>query len=154
VNQREMLELTEWRRLVAEMYTKVRDSSAQNPRKAWEEYRSTRTSLFATHPQSPPDRGQRMSFNGLPYFSYNPAWRIQARILPLEERGLDAGLVDLTLDLPEGKLTCRPFARVVFDPPDSPGAPNQSGPAALTLYWLEGYGGGLFLPYQRCDKWT
>lgn len=150
MNHREVLELAEWRRLVAEMYAKTRGSSAGHAREAWEEYRSTRTSLFATHPQSPLDRGRQMSFDGLPYFSYDPAWRIQGRIVPLSEADLDPELAAVTEDLPEGKLTCRPFARVLFDPPDPPGAHDRSGggPLALTLYWLESYGGGLFLPFR------
>jgi uncharacterized protein (DUF1684 family) len=122
------------------MYAKARVSSAEDPQAAWEEYRAARSSLFATHPQSPLDQGQRASFEGLPYFAYDPGWRLEARIIPLNEGSGDPGM--LTVDLPEGKLTCRPFAHALFDPP---GARDR---AALTLYWLEGYGGGLFLPFK------
>ena len=148
MNPREMLELAEWRRLVAEMYAKVRDSPAERARKAWEECRSTRTSLFATHPQSPLDREQRSSFDGLPYFPYDPAWRIQAEVVPSNEASLDAELAAVTLDLPEGTLTCRPFVRVLFDPPCPPGTRDRPRPSTLTLYWLDGYGGGIFLPFR------
>lgn len=146
VNHRETLQLAEWRRLVAEMYAKTRRSSAEHAREAWEEYRSTRNSLFATHPQSPLDQGQQVRFEGLPYFSYDPAWRIEARAVPLEP-GEPAAV---SVDLPEGKLTCRPCARVFFDPPDPLNARGRARkePASLTLYWLESYGGGLFLPFQ------
>jgi hypothetical protein len=46
--------------------------------------------------------------------------------------------------LPEGELRYRPVATVDFSVPEG----TTSGTTArLTLYWLEGYGGGLFLPF-------
>ena len=44
-------------------------------------------------------------------------------------------------ELDEGRLGYRPFATAEFDVPGT-------GEARLTLYWMDGYGGGLFLPFR------
>ena len=68
----------------------------------------------------------------------------------------------MTIELPEGKSTYRPFALALFDRPDACGTttlvdaeatqaavePARRDLVTLTLFWLEGYGGGLFLPFK------
>ena len=131
-----MLELAQWRRRTAEMYSRVREISEANPVLPWEEYRKRRDQMFRSDPQSPLDPDARALFNGLEYFPYDPAWRFVVPITPIEDAG-GSGITEI--GLPEGPLRCRKFASVPV--PSLPGA-------VLALYWLEGYGGGLFLPFK------
>lgn len=140
---RGLMDLVDWRRRTAELYAEARSESETEPRAAWKHYRSARDRLFAGHPQSPLDEGQKVRFESLPYFPYDSAWRFNAGL------ELSAGCEDaastrvLEVDLPEGAVVLRSFARAFFTPPV-----RGAGRCALTLYWVEGYGGGLFLPFR------
>ncbi len=138
------LELAHWRRLTAEMYAAVRSAGAANAPDACLRFRQARDGMFASHPQSPLDEQKKRAFRGLRYFPFNPALRFTARVLPLKAgpevaSGQQQG--SGSFELPEGKLEYRPFACTELTPPNS-------APVRLTLYWLEGYGGGLFLPFR------
>lgn len=135
------LELAQWRRLTAEMYARARETAEVDPRQAWEQLRRTREDMFRTHPQSPLGPGTRARFGGLPYFPYDPAWRFILPISPIrpEEQA------SVTFQLPEGTLQARRFATVSLPLPRK---------AHLMLFWLEGYGGGLFLPFKDLTSGT
>lgn len=66
------MELADYRRLVAQMYAAVRQSTGE-PEQAWWRYRTERKKLFRTHLQSPLDRDQKEGFNSLSYFPYDPS---------------------------------------------------------------------------------
>ena len=89
-------------------------------------------------PSLPSTRSRRRTFRGLSYFPYRRELRIRVPVLPSagEER-------PPRFELPEGTMRVRRFARVVFPS----GIPGLDG-ATLSLYWVEGYGGGLFLPFK------
>ncbi len=125
----EELELLDWKRRVFELYADVRAGAAE-PAQAWQRWRAGRDELFRTHPQSPLLLKARETFAGLPYFPYEPALRLLAEVEPAEAETRDiAGSA--------GSVTrFRRFARAHFDG------------GVLELYWLEGYGGGVFLPYR------
>jgi uncharacterized protein (DUF1684 family) len=127
------LELAHWRRLTSEMYTKVRQVSETDPMRAWQEYRKTRDEMFRSHPQTPLEPERRARFTELEYFPYDPARRLRAPLTTIEgaaERRVTE------MELAEGRLRFRRFATVVVEA------------STLTLYWIEGYGGGLFLPFK------
>jgi len=131
-----LLELALWRRQTAEMYARVREVSGADPLLAWEEYRERRDQMFRSRAQSPLERAARARFKGLEYFPYNPAWRFVVPVTPIQ----DAPQGSITeIELPEGTLRYKKFGWVSV--PSLPGT-------ALALYWLEGYGGGLFLPFK------
>jgi uncharacterized protein (DUF1684 family) len=125
--------LWDWRRQVAALYGDVRAEARSQD--AWRLWRRRRDELFAGHPQSPlPDRARR-GFDGLSYFDYDPAFRFLARTEPVLAQApetLDGG--------PDGRMLLLPFAR-------TRGLSGALG-AELTLYWLHGYGGGVFLPFR------
>lgn len=126
--------LADWRRTVAEIYAAVRRAPDADQFNAWRVFRRRRDALFHTHSQSPLNRGQRERFATLPYFSYDPAWRTVGRV----ERAGDRET--LTVDLgADGVIHYTRVARVHFD--------VNGEERALTLFWIEGYGGGLFLPF-------
>jgi uncharacterized protein len=125
------LALADWRREVFELYARVRTSD--DPRAAWELWRQTRDRLFAEHPQSPLDAAGRAAFGGLGYGRYDAAARVTADVVPTETAGLELE----TSTGPPYRFRRVGVARFALAGTD----------LALPLYWLEGYGGGLFLPF-------
>ena len=123
------LALTDWRRRVAVMYAHVR--AATEPDSAWLAWREERDRLFREHTQSPV-RGRR-TFSALPFFAYDEGLRFETELRPCE--GADvcwpAGV--------DGEVVGAPFSQTV-------GLKARVG-AELTLFWLRGYGGGVFLPF-------
>jgi uncharacterized protein (DUF1684 family) len=80
----------------------------------------------------PPD--QRDAFPGVPYFPYDPTYRCLGIVREVEGR---------TYEIPtsgEGAMALTRFASVAFSLHDHE--------RALEIYWLEGYGGGIFLPFR------
>ena len=132
------LDLLDYRRIVSDIYADVRAGGPGAP--TWSRWRGDRNGLFATHPQSPlsPDAQER--FAGLPFFPYDPAWRLTAVAIPAETTEVEMAHSG------DGATPFRRFARVELDTP--------GGPAALTLYWLNSYGGGVFLPFRDATSGT
>ncbi|MDT8304376.1 MAG: DUF1684 domain-containing protein [Anaerolineae bacterium] len=133
----ELVTLADWRRQVAELYAAVRHES--DPGYAWRAFRAARDHLFKTHAQSPLAAEQRAAFVSLPYFRYDPAWRVQGTLD--EQVSRDTFAVELPA---EGELRYTRVARVHFT--------VQQTAAVLSLFWLEGYGGGLFLPFRDASN--
>ena len=125
------LSLLDWKRRVFELYAAVR--ADPDPEHAWRRWREVRDELFRSHPQSPIPAGERASFGGLPYFDYDPAFRVLAAIEPAE-----AVLREIATS-GEQPYTFRRFALAGF----SLGGEERT----LALFWLEGYGGGVFVSF-------
>lgn len=123
--------LYDWRRTMADLYAAVR---AMPDREGWAHWRSVRDRLFREHPQSPLAASRRAQFRGIDCFAYDPALRFKVGLGPAinrEKIELEAGK--------DGTVTLVPFALTV-------GLEAALG-KELTLYWIEGYGGGVFLPF-------
>ena len=132
------LELLDWRRRVFSLYTEVRESS--EPQKAWDRWRYARDDMFRHHPQSPIHEDRREAFEGLDYFDYNPELRVHASLQHVEPT---------TYEVPTSGEESFGFARIgiaSFDVTDTP--------TSLEVYWLEGYGGGLFIPFRDATSGT
>ena len=127
------LELLDWKRRVFALYQDVRASP--DPLAAWQEWRAVRDELFVAHPQSPVPQSKRPRFAGLSYYQYDPTVRVLAVVAPLPAE--DANLPSST----SSEFSFTRFALARF--------PLFGLPLELELYWLEGYGGGLLLPF--CD---
>ncbi len=127
----ELAELWDWRRRVADLYAAVR--TMPDPQAAWRHWREQRDTLFAGHPQTPLDTATLRGFTAINYFPYDPALRLTTRLVPVAQAPLE--------QFPAGAetITLRPFARTA-------GLARPLG-AELTLYWITGYGGGVFLPF-------
>jgi len=125
------LALLDWKRRVFDLYAEIRRDA--DPGRAWERWRAARDDLFRSHPQSPLAPGARASFDGLPVFDYDPELRVLASVEPAE-----AVLREIATS-GEEPYTFRRFARARFD------LANEE--RTLDLFWLEGYGGGIFLSF-------
>jgi len=133
-----MLDLADYRRQVSDLYAAVR--RAQDPEPAWAEWRSGRDALFATHAESPVPASELGGFTGSPFFDYDPAWRLLVDVEPVDEK---IALIDHSGD---GATRFVRFgtAHATFD----------GEPFDLDLYWLDSYGGGLFLPFRDATSGT
>jgi hypothetical protein len=126
-----MLELLDWRRAVSDLYRDIRATA--NPA-ACAAFRRAKDHLFRTHPQSPLDAAQKAAFNGLRYFDYDAAYRVTSKInTDVEPYTLDVELGE------DGHFRCTRFGQVRFTLP--------TGAGTLNVYWINGYGGGVFLPF-------
>ncbi|NJN18743.1 MAG: DUF1684 domain-containing protein [Oscillochloris sp.] len=125
--------LLDYRRTVAQLYAAVRRST--DPVAAWRRFRADRDALFRDHPQSALDPTQRRNFTTLSYYEYQPALRVYASLEPAV--AAEPRVVELPDD---GPIRLRRVGYV---------RPLIAGQAvSLAVYWVEGYGGGLFLPFR------
>lgn len=127
------LGLWDWRRRIAELYAEIR--AFDDPVFGWQLWRGTRDELFRAHPLSPLDAHRRGDFTGLPLFDYDPAFRVVVELAATP----DAAAHSLSGGR-DGYVQLIPFARTA-------GLRERLGDE-LTLYWLGGYGGGVFLPFR------
>jgi uncharacterized protein len=126
------LSLLDWRRTIADLYAEIR--ATPDKRRAREHWQTTRARLFREHPQSPVPAAQRPGYTGPHLFDYEAAWCLSAEVEAVEPRRLEI----VTSHHQEAMAFTR-FARARF---------SHSGmKLTLELYWLEGYGGGLFVPF-------
>lgn len=127
-------ELLHFRRSVSDMYAAVRHSS-QPAVDCWKTWRATRDAIFAHHPQSALTVAQKATFAGLAYFPYDPAWRFVTAVDPNVEPTVIA--IETAHD---GTIRAQRFGKVDLAVTESV--------VTLSLFWLLGYGGGLFLPFR------
>ncbi len=130
---RTALELTDWRRRTASLYAAVR--AAPEPAAAHALWRAGRDALFREHPQSALRADDPLRGTGLPCWPYDPAYRFELPLVGVRDP-------DRVLELPSGEngsTTLRPVGAVEL--PDPVGA-------TVTVWWLEQYAGGVFLPLR------
>jgi uncharacterized protein (DUF1684 family) len=128
----DLLSLLDYRRRVSELYARIRASPEPEP--AWREWRRTRDELFSTHPQSPVAPERRSEAGPLDYFDYDPDMRALARVRPADPEDFD---------IPTSGTEPMSFTRFA-----TAGFALGDGDLELELYWLHGYGGGIFLPFH------
>jgi uncharacterized protein (DUF1684 family) len=101
-----------------ELYREVR--VADDPARARERWAAVRAELYRAHPQSPRAGGEPR------YFPYDPAWRFEARVEEAQPEAIEIDGFPFTR-----------FAMLRF-----------GDGLSLDAYWLETYGGGVFVPFR------
>ena len=137
VSEPSWLDLYDFRRRMAALY-----SEREAALRAGEEepgpltrFRAGKDDLFARHPQTPFGPDELAAFTGLRYFPYDAALRVEATLAPLAEEQTD--------ELPasgQHAMRFRRAGRLDFT--------IAGAPASLLVYWIDVYGGGLFLPFR------
>jgi uncharacterized protein (DUF1684 family) len=113
------------------LYAEVRALVAADPSRAHAHWRAGRDALFAHHPQSALAPAGRARFAGLRYYPYDPRLAFTAVV---------------EVDLAAAR-------EAVGTSGDDPLAFHRFGwvelpVGRLAVYWLDAYGGGLFLPFR------
>ena len=134
------LQLADYRRQVFDMYAQVREPTL-SPEARWQRFRFDQDNLFKPHPQTALTLGQVKNFNSLRYYPYNPACRFTLPVESLIDREI------ITINLQEdGPTRLLPFGRISFE--------MAGKVVSLTLFWIMGYGGGIFLPFRDLTNTT
>jgi uncharacterized protein (DUF1684 family) len=131
------LEVADWRRQTVELYAIVR--SMADCENAWHYWRRTRDHLFKEHPASPVAAQAREAFKANDYYRYDPAWRFAVDLTPIS--GAEPFIVDLADD---GEMSLTACAM-------TSGLAGMTG-MELTVFQINGYAGGLFLPFRDADS--
>ncbi|HET8912121.1 MAG TPA: DUF1684 domain-containing protein [Ktedonobacteraceae bacterium] len=130
-------ELYDYRMRVAEIYRErnqaLRDGA--EPSATAERFREQRDDLFRNHSQSALDEEQKRVFQGINYFPYNPAAVFEVTV----EEQQEVRRQSVTMNAEE-QMEMSTIGRLNFE--------VEGSPVSLSLYWLEIYGGGLFLPFR------
>jgi uncharacterized protein len=129
----ELLDLLDWKRRIFELYAEVR-SRADDPEAAWLRWRAVRDEMFRAHPQSPIQEAERPAFEGLPFFDYDPAARTVATVESADPEHFDIATSG------DGSYGFTRFGVAAFD--------LYGQERRLEMYWLDGYGGGVFLSFR------
>jgi hypothetical protein len=125
------LSLLEWRRAIADLYGEIR--ATEDRTAAWRRWQQTRARLFREHAESPIPSEERAGYTGPHLYEYDPGWCLNAVVEPVEPARLEI----VTSNVESMAFNRFAVARFVHEGVD----------LALELYWLEGYGGGLFVPF-------
>src|SRR5215471_19065134 len=128
------LELYDYRTRVAEMYRTRRQATlaGEDAATILQRFRESRDELFADHSQSALDQEQKQQFHGLRYFPYNPSMCVEADV----ETGVEPQILNVAMNAEE-IMTMSTIALLHFT--------LEGVDTTLSLYWLNIYGGGLFL---------
>jgi uncharacterized protein (DUF1684 family) len=130
--QGDLWSLLDWRRRVLELYRRVRASD--DPEEAWFMWRRERDEIFGRHPQSPIPASTRPGWTGLYYYDYDPAARVLAQVGSTRPEAFDIPTSgDETMSFTQ-------FATARFS--------LAGSELSLGVYWLHGYGGGVFVPFR------
>jgi hypothetical protein len=124
------LTLLDWRRRVHRLYAGVR--AEPDARAAHELWRQGRDELLATHPDTPVLPEDRVGFGGVPMAAYDPALRFEA--------DPDPDVEPTRLEVPTATDGVVPFVRVAVL--------RLPAVGELDVWWLDSYGGGVFVPVK------
>ncbi len=138
--------LADWRRRTATLYLEVRTIAATAPDAALDHWRTVRETLYREHPQSPVPAAERSTFRAR-HFEVGSGLRFE---LPIEaepagsaERSISAGSAGRSIVLPTSagaELAFRRLGHITI--------PLPGGERRLSVFWMAGYAGGLFIPFR------
>jgi uncharacterized protein (DUF1684 family) len=123
------LELLDWRRRVSELFGEVRRRPHDAETLTW--FRAQKDTLFREHPQSPIPAPDRQHFPGLIYWPFDPLARVEAHFTPVDDAEQPPSAA--------GEVPFRRIGHLEFE--------LQHQRLRLGAFWIEGYAGGLFVPF-------
>jgi uncharacterized protein (DUF1684 family) len=137
------LQLYDFRLRVAAMYRKRNDElhAGSDPKDVWEQFWLERSRIFASHSQSALDDEQKARFMGIDVFPYDNDLVVDAEV--------ETDVALQRLEIPtsgEESMSMTLVGQIGFE---LTGKAQQ-----LSLYWIDVYGGGLFLPFRDASPST
>ncbi len=141
-----LLALADWRRQVAALYGEVRRLAESDPVAAHGYWRRVREHLYREHPQSPIPPQDRPGFAAR-HYPYDPTLRFEAALLGDKPDSRTERSLPMSCDPIDGNgLRFRRIGWIALQFP--------LGPRRLAVFWMEGYTGGLFLPFRDATSGT
>ena len=129
------LAVADWRRRVFDLYRAIR--TEPDPAQAHANWQTTRNDLLTHHPASPVPGPHRETYPGAPVAPYDPQYRFEATI--------DTDVKPSNWEFESATDGTIPFSRVgILHLPIGD----------LDVWWLESYGGGLFVPVKDASRST
>jgi uncharacterized protein (DUF1684 family) len=120
----------DWRRRTADLYRAVR--SAPDPRDGHAVWVAGRDAMLTTHPASPVPADERERYRGADVAPYDPAYRFTVPVA--------APPSGAAREVPTGTDGVVRF--------ELAGRVDLPGLGSLDVWWLTGYGGGIFVPLR------
>jgi hypothetical protein len=136
--------LADWRRRAAGLYAEVRAMAASDPAIALVHWRAVREWLYREHPQSPVPPEARAGFQAR-HFDHDPSLRFEVILEPAPPPQPGA----FAIELPNSGDDHPSFTRV-----GRIAMPFASGTRTLSVFWMAGYAGGLFIPFRDATNGT
>jgi uncharacterized protein (DUF1684 family) len=136
--------LADWRRRTAELYAEVRAIAATDASAALAHWRAVRETLYRTHPQSPVPPGERAAFEAR-HFDSDGSLRFSVALEPHPPDEPAAPLLGLS-SVDGRELAFTRFGRIRV--------PFPQGERWLSVFWMVGYAGGLFIPFRDATNGT
>jgi uncharacterized protein (DUF1684 family) len=145
------LQLADWRRQVSDMYSEVRRLAVGDVAAALTVWREERERLYRDHPMSPVPAAARTNFSSK-HFAYDPTMRFEVVVTaePVPPGSPGPALLGAPLSLPNSGADTLSFRRIGSVEIPFP----THGPRRLSLFWMAGYSGGLFLPFRDATSGT
>jgi uncharacterized protein (DUF1684 family) len=167
------LQLADWRRQVSDLYAEVRRLAVGDVPAALTVWREERERLYRDHPMSPVPAAERTNFSAK-HFEYDPTLRFEVTMQPARAAATPGEAATAGEAATPGSPLGTPASSPLGTPPPltAPlGAPLSlpnsgtdvlsfrrigsveipfpgHGPRILSLFWMDGYAGGLFLPFR------
>jgi uncharacterized protein (DUF1684 family) len=110
-----------------------------DPARVCVRFRKQRDELFGRHPQSALDAYQKSRFDGLSYFPYSRSAVVDATLEPKVESDSLVVATSGAEAMPLIRVATLRFRMLDHE-------------AVLTLFWINVYGGGLFLPFRDASS--
>lgn len=111
---------------------------------AHDHWRATRERLYRDHPQSPVPAADRDRFHAR-HFVHDPSLRFEVTLMPTPPPAPGA----LALALPNSGPDTLAFSRL-----GTVDLPLPAGSRTLSVFWMAGYAGGLFIPFRDATNGT
>ncbi len=130
------LQLTDWRRTISQAYKEIREvnQDPQQLHKQWFKFRATKDKLYWHHPMTPLMKAQQENIWSTPFYDYDPGYSVWGTFnTNVETYTLETELAA------DGKFSYTRVAEIAFE--------LKGKPLKLNMYWIDGYGGALYLPF-------
>ena len=130
------IQLTDWRRTIAELYAEIRRHHRDpiHLQELWERFRTVKDDLFWNHPMTPLMPEQQALTTTSPFYAYDTDYSVWGTLnIDVESYTLEAELAA------DGLFRYTRVGKIDFE---------LKGEAhKLNMFWIDGYGGALFLPF-------
>jgi len=127
----------DYRRHVFELYRCIRQLGSDHPA-SFLLFKETRDNLFKNHLQSALTQEQKLKFNGIKYYDYDSKYKAKGVKFIVYPQNKDPNIIHNYDNGIEVEL--KQIGTVTFK--------IEKNNGSLAVYWIQCYGGGIFIPFR------